>query len=57
MNFFIKYRKYLTSLAIAYGILIVLLKPFINGSTFVFGVITETLFIALIIFLDIYKKD
>ncbi len=57
MNFFIKYKKYLTYLAIAYGILIVLLKPFISSSTFIFGVITETLFIALIIFLDIYKKD
>jgi|GEM_PF-1208167 hypothetical protein len=59
MNDFLKKllnQKALTVIAIVYGLLIVILKPYINNSTFTFGVITETILIGLLIFLDIFKK-
>lgn len=49
-------QKILTVIAIIYGFIIVLLKPYISQSQFIFGVITETILIGLLIFLDLFKK-
>ena len=60
MNEFLKKlsnQKTLTIIAIVYGLLIVLSKPYINQSQFIFGVISETILIGLIIFLDLFKKQ
>ncbi len=60
MNEFLKKisnQKVLTIIAIVYGLLIVILKPYISSSQFTFGVISETILIGLIIFLDLFKKE
>ncbi len=49
--------KVVTVIAIIYGLTIVLLKPFISQSQFMFGVISETILIGVLIFMDIFKKQ
>ncbi len=49
-------QKVLTVIAIVYGLLVVILKPYTSNSQFIFGVITETILIGVIIFLDLFKK-
>ncbi|GAB6078006.1 polysaccharide biosynthesis protein [Hydrogenobaculum acidophilum] len=49
-------QKILTVIAIVYGLLVVILKPYTSHSQFIFGVITETILIGVIIFLDLFKK-
>ncbi len=49
-------QKVLTVIAIVYGLLVVILKPYTSKSQFLFGVITETILIGVIIFLDLFKR-
>lgn len=58
MNFLKKLSnpRVVTIIAIVYGLLIVILKPYISSSQFIFGVITETILIGLLIFMDLFKK-
>ncbi|ACG57608.1 hypothetical protein HY04AAS1_0921 [Hydrogenobaculum sp. Y04AAS1] len=58
MNFLKKLSnpRVVTIIAIVYGLLIVILKPYISSSQFIFGVITETILIGLLIFMDVFKK-
>ncbi|HEK25653.1 MAG: polysaccharide biosynthesis protein [Hydrogenobaculum sp.] len=58
MNFLKKLSnpRVVTVIAIVYGLLIVILKPYISSSQFIFGVITETILIGLLIFMDVFKK-
>jgi hypothetical protein len=58
MNFLKKLSnpRVVTIIAIVYGLLIVILKPYITSSQFIFGVITETILIGLLIFMDLFKK-
>jgi len=58
MNFLKKLSnpRVVTIIAIVYVLLIVILKPYISSSQFIFGVITETILIGLLIFMDVFKK-
>ncbi|MFP3158967.1 MAG: polysaccharide biosynthesis protein [Hydrogenobaculum sp.] len=58
MNFLKKLSnpRVVTIIAIVYGILIIILKPYISSSQFIFGVVTETILIGLLIFMDVFKK-
>jgi hypothetical protein len=58
MNFLKKISnpRVVTIIAIVYGILIIILKPYISSSQFIFGVVTETILIGLLIFMDVFKK-
>jgi len=58
MNFLKKLSnpRVVTIIAIVYGLLIIILKPYISSSQFIFGVITETILIGLLIFMDVFKK-
>ncbi|AEF19301.1 MULTISPECIES: hypothetical protein [unclassified Hydrogenobaculum] len=58
MNFLKKLSnpRVVTIIAIVYGLLIIILKPYISSSQFIFGVVTETILIGLLIFMDVFKK-
>ena len=58
MNFLKKLSnpRVVTIIAIVYGILMIILKPYIRSSQFIFGVVTETILIGLLIFMDVFKK-
>lgn len=58
MNFLKKLSnpRIVTIIAIVYGLLIIILKPYISSSQFIFGVVTETILIGLLIFMDVFKK-
>jgi hypothetical protein len=58
MNFLKKLSnpRVVTIIAIVYGLLIIILKPYVSSSQFIFGVVTETILIGLLIFMDVFKK-